>query len=114
MRWGLPTETIMVMHKILAQHPAVEQAIIYGSRAKGTDHPGSDIDLTLVGKDLSFDDLLKIMQEFYESAIPYTVDLSMWDLIEDINVRNHIDRCGQVFFDREKDASSVFEKRYNR
>ncbi|AEJ41721.1 hypothetical protein TPY_3569 [Sulfobacillus acidophilus TPY] len=25
-------------------------------------------------------------------------------MIEDINVRNHIDRRGQVFFDREKDA----------
>jgi len=106
MRFGLPEETIAIMHSILKQHPHVEQAIIYGSRVKGTARPGSDIDLTLMGKHLIFEDLLQIMHDFYESAIPYTVDVSIFDYINDAAVRDHIERRGQVFYKREEDVSA--------
>ncbi|PSR19920.1 MAG: hypothetical protein C7B45_17540, partial [Sulfobacillus acidophilus] len=85
---------------ILKQHPAVEQAIIYGSRAKGTHRRGSDIDLTLVGQHLSYDDLLQIRKEFHESLIPYIVDVSIYDDIEDVAVRDHIKQRGQVLYNR--------------
>ncbi len=39
-------------------------AILYGSRAKGTFHNGSDIDLALKGQGLALQDLLKIKVEF--------------------------------------------------
>jgi predicted nucleotidyltransferase len=45
--FGLPHTTTHTIRQILAGVPAVETAIIYGSRAKGTHRPGSDIDLTL-------------------------------------------------------------------
>ncbi len=100
MRFGLPEQTTAIMRNILARYPQVEQAIIYGSRAKGTYRPGSDIDLTLIGQLLSYEDLLQIMGEFYDSAIPYTVDVSVFDYIDDAAVRDHIERRGQVFFQR--------------
>lgn len=105
MRFGLPDETIVTIQNILQQHPVVEQAIIYGSRVKGTNHPGSDIDLTLIGKHLSYEDLLQIIREFYESAIPYIVDVSIFDYIDDRAVRDHIKRRGQVFYTRYDHAS---------
>ncbi|MEK7295440.1 MAG: nucleotidyltransferase domain-containing protein, partial [Actinomycetota bacterium] len=40
---------------MLAAFPEVTKAIIYGSRAKGTNKPGSDIDLTLFGDRLTSD-----------------------------------------------------------
>ena len=92
------------MQNILMRHPHVEQAIIYGSRAKGTHHPGSDIDLTLIGTDLSYKDLLQIMQELYESPIPYHVDVSIFDNISDASVRDHIQRRGQVFYQKLGDS----------
>jgi predicted nucleotidyltransferase len=105
MKFGLPSETIETIHRILRQHRGVEQAIIYGSRAKGTDRAGSDIDLTLIGEQLSYEDLLQIMRELYESAIPYTVDVSLFDDIEDTAVRQHIRRWGQVFYERSEQPS---------
>ena len=36
------------INRVLAAHPGVEQALLYGSRAKGNYRPGSDIDLCLV------------------------------------------------------------------
>lgn len=46
MSFGLNETTIQRMHDVLAKYPAVEQAIIYGSRAMGNYREGSDIDIT--------------------------------------------------------------------
>ena len=49
MKYGLPERTVVQICAVLAQYPAVERAVLYGSRAKGNYKPGSDIDLTLYG-----------------------------------------------------------------
>lgn len=100
MRFGLSEETISIIHAVLARYPHVNRAVIYGSRAKGTHRPGSDIDLTLMGAHLSHEDLLHIMGDLDDSPIPHTVDLSIFDDIEDQAVRDHIARRGQVFYQR--------------
>lgn len=42
--------------------PNLEQAFVYGSVAKGEDHPGSDVDLMLVGKDLSYGEIMALLE----------------------------------------------------
>jgi len=42
----------------LAQHPAVEAVVLYGSRALGRHRPGSDIDLCLQAPWMRLNDLL--------------------------------------------------------
>ena len=46
---GLPEAAITAIRQVLASHPEVEAAILYGSRALGRHRPASDIDLTLTG-----------------------------------------------------------------
>jgi len=53
MKFGLKDETIEQVNCIFAKYPQIEEAIIYGSRAKGNYKRGSDIDLTLTGQDLT-------------------------------------------------------------
>lgn len=50
---GLSDATVQAIRDVLRKYPQVHQGILYGSRAKGTYKTGSDIDLTLVGKDLT-------------------------------------------------------------
>jgi len=45
---------------VLASHPEVEAAILYGSRALGRHRPASDIDLTLIGPALNATALAQI------------------------------------------------------
>ena len=40
-RFGLPPATVEKIGGVLAQHPRVERAVIYGSRAKGNYKTGS-------------------------------------------------------------------------
>ena len=97
--FGLPPATLEAIRRILAEEPAVKKAVIYGSRAKGTYRPGSDIDLTLFGDGLDLDILGRIATRLHESPIPYQVDLSIFELIDHAGLREHIQRVGQPFYE---------------
>ena len=97
--FGLPQATLETIRRILAEVPTVKRAVIYGSRAKGTHRPGSDIDLTLFGNGLDLDTLGKIATRLDESSIPYQVDLSIFELIEHEGLREHIARVGRTLYE---------------
>ena len=60
MKLELKEEDIERINSIFKKYKEVDKVLIYGSRAKGNFHKGSDIDLVLIRKNLSFDLLLKI------------------------------------------------------
>lgn len=97
---GLPATTLDRLRALLSDHPRVEQAILYGSRAKGTYRPGSDIDLTLIGADLTYRDLAELAARFDESPLPYRVDLSLLAEIDNPDLIEHITRVGRVIYRR--------------
>lgn len=98
--FGLPEHALETVRDILASFPEVETALIYGSRAMGTQRPGSDIDLTLLGADLGEQQLSEISTRLDESDIPYLVDLSLHKDIDNAGLLAHIARVGQVFYVR--------------
>ena len=100
LEFGLPQTTTRIIREILANVPAVEKALIYGSRAKGNHRPGSDIDLTLIGHGLDLDTLGRIAAQLDESPIPYQVDLSIFDQIDHPGLKAHIERTGKIFYQR--------------
>ncbi len=51
---GLSEAGIQSVREALRHFPKVSEAILYGSRAKGSYRPGSDIDLTLIGDKISY------------------------------------------------------------
>ncbi len=103
--YGLPETTVEKIGGVLAGHPAVEKAILYGSRAKGNYKRGSDIDLTLVGGGLDYRDLLNITGELDDLLLPYTIDLSLLHMIDHAGLLDHIQRVGQEFY-RRQDAAT--------
>lgn len=107
MKFGLPRSTIKKIQAVFARYPQVEQVILYGSRAKGTHQTGSDIDLTLVGgENLTIETLYRILEELDDLNLPYSIDLSIYRTIKDVDLIGHIQRVGQIFYQREKESSS--------
>lgn len=101
MRYGLSDSTIDRICHVLARHPQVEQAILYGSRAKGTYKNGSDIDLSLRGAaDLTLPVLYRIADELDDLLLPYHIDLSIWANISDLAMLDHIQRVGVVLYEK--------------
>lgn len=100
MNYGLTQSTIQKIHSVLSRYPQVQKAVLYGSRAKGNFRNGSDIDLTLYGDGLSLNALYKILNEFEDLLLPYTIDLSIFNDIRDPDVAEHIERVGVTFYDK--------------
>lgn len=101
MKYGLPPSAIQKICAVLNRYPQVEQAILYGSRAKGNYKNGSDIDLTLRGgEDLTLNVIYKILNDLDDSFLPYTIDLSIFNNISDPDVIEHIQRVGVTFYEK--------------
>jgi len=98
MRYGLKDETVAAIHAVFARFPAIEEVVLYGSRAKGAFKPGSDIDLTIREHGLSFDDLLCLENQLDDLLLPYKFDLSLFRQIQHAALIDHIQRVGVPFY----------------
>ncbi len=99
-QFGLAEEDIKKINSVFLKYIEITKVMIYGSRAKGDFKASSDIDLSVFTdkKDISF--LFKIENEIDDLLLPYKVDLSFYSLLDNENLKDHIDRVGQVFFKR--------------
>lgn len=100
MQFGLNDEVIRRINSVFQRHPLVSEAILYGSRAKGTFNTGSDIDLTIKGDRIDLASLYSIERELDDLMLPYSFDLSLWSQIDNPDLLDHIDRVGVVFYRR--------------
>ncbi|MDF1554875.1 MAG: nucleotidyltransferase domain-containing protein [Deferrisomatales bacterium] len=101
-RFELKESVLEKINQVFAAHPNVQRAVLYGSRAKGTHHPGSDIDLALFGKSLTASELLKIDLELDDLLLPYKIDLSLHHQIDSKELLEHIARVGKVLYRESK------------
>ena len=100
MQYGLSDTIIEKICNVLSRHSSVEKAVLYGSRAKGTFKPGSDIDLSLHGATITLNELAEIDSELDDLLLPYTFDLLIFDTLSHVKLREHIERVGKVFYQR--------------
>jgi type I restriction enzyme S subunit len=97
--FGLAPKALEEIRFYLAELPAIERVLLYGSRAKGCHKPGSDIDLTLLGKNLTQENSLEpLMRKLDESSLPYLFDLSIFSQLDSSNFIAHILRVGKLFY----------------
>lgn len=104
MKYGLSNRTLQKIQSVLSHYPQVERAILYGSRATGTYRNGSDIDLTLYGDALTHSILSRIDTELDDLLLPYTIDLSIFDQIDNPVMVEQIQRIGVNFYEKYEDV----------
>jgi len=98
MNTGLNPKTIQSLESVFKPFDAIDKVVLYGSRALGTHKPGSDIDLALFGKNVTPDLIATIAILIDDLLLPYTLDLTAYDLIDNLALREHIDRVGIELF----------------
>ena len=103
-RFGLLDSDIATIVQVLSQYPKVEQAYLFGSRAKGNYKNGSDVDIAIKGGELDFDTLSQISYLLNEeTSMPYKFDLVNYHSIQEPALREHIDRVGIEFYSLQKE-----------
>ena len=64
--------------------------------------PGPDIDLTVDGEGLALEQLLAMESQIDESLLPWMIDLSLKDRIDNPQLLEHIARVGVLSYERSK------------
>lgn len=96
--FGLSASVIVRINAVFANHPQVMEVLLYGSRAKGIFHQGSDVDLSIIGEQVTHQQLLHIEAEIDDLLLPYKIDLSLFHHIDNSDLIGHIERVGKIFY----------------
>ncbi len=99
MRFGLKEDVISNIISVFEKYSDVNEAIIYGSRARGNFRKGSDIDLSLKGK-ISNEILSNILSDIDELNTPYLFDISIYEKLTSKELISQIDKYGKLFYNR--------------
>ena len=89
---------------LLRANKRVERAVLFGSRAKQTFTPGSDVDIALFGKALTITDQAHLAAAMEELTIPQRVDLLLYHSIEDATLCEHVLQDGIELYRRQESA----------
>lgn len=105
---GLSAKEIELMQSVFDRVEAIREVVLYGSRAKGTHRPESDVDLALVG----VEDPLQaeaVVEELDELPTPYRFDVKAYGSIAQGPLREHIARVGVSLYRRDADNMPLAE-----
>lgn len=102
--FGLQDSDIGAISQILMNYDEIEEAYIFGSRAKGNYRNGSDVDIALKGANIKRSLVLEISDILNEETnMPYRFDIVHFDRIDKKELSEHILRVGKVIYTRVAD-----------
>jgi predicted nucleotidyltransferase len=97
---GLSERDMRTITGILRKYPDVRQVCLFGSRAKGTFHAGSDIDLAIMNAGVQESTVRRLQSDFEESSLPWFVDIVDFPSLPHEGLKDHIRRVGVVIYER--------------
>ncbi len=100
MPYGLSEKTLEDICVVFRFSPAIESAVLYGSRAKGNFKTGSDIDISLIGEEINLFMLNQVSIALENLNLPQQFDLTIKHQIENKELLAHIERIGIVIYQK--------------
>lgn len=95
---GLTTEEEKTIAAVFAQVPAIERAVLFGSRAMGLARSNSDVDIALYGEKLGLPDILYTASLLEDTPLPYQFDLISYASITSPELLEHIRQYGKEMY----------------
>ena len=94
---GIPSLRLQQLQALFSKQPALNAVWLFGSRAMGRHHNGSDIDLCLEGTGLNHQGRLRLMAEVDELLMPWAVDLVLRHELP-AELEAHVQRVGRCIW----------------
>ena len=102
---GLKDEHRAAIIAAIAANDRVERAVLFGSRATGTNTLSSDVDIALIGDRLTLTDQARLAAALDEIPMAQEIDLVLYDSIRDHALREQIRRDGVEWYADPNDRS---------
>ncbi len=95
---GLTSKELEILKDVFKKFDDIKEVILFGSRALGTHKIASDIDLAIKGN-VDINTLSKLKYNLEENTnLPYFFDVVIYDNLENMELKRHIDGVGKVIF----------------
>jgi len=94
MKFGLPSQFLDLVMSVGNTNPKVEQIILFGSRATGQYRNRSDVDLALIGKQLTIDDIIQFERQLETLDILNKFEVLLFDNISSTELKEQIITIG--------------------
>jgi len=102
MNYGLSDEDLVEIIQVISTFKEIEEAAIFGSRAKGNYKKGSDIDIGIYGEQINFDKIASLKYQLEEfGTLPFYFDIVDVSHLENAELKEHIKRVGKTIWKRE-------------
>lgn len=102
MPYGLKDTELASLTSLFSKNEHIERVILYGSRAKGNYKPFSDVDITLVGRELTHSDLNRMILDIDDLLLPYMFDISIFHTLKSSDLIDHINRRGISIYEKKR------------
>ena len=99
---GLTLDDLNKLTSLFAKNEHIERVVPYGSRAKGTFKPFSDVDITLFGDAITHQDLSQLLFDVDDLLLPYQFDVSIFNTLKNSDLIEHINRVGIEIYNKLK------------
>lgn len=100
--FGLSEKAWQELELIFKSFPTIERVILFGSRAKGTHKPASDLDLAVEGAEMEISTLLSLQNALESSDLPYFFDVLDLKHIDSPELLEHIREFGITIYEYSK------------
>jgi predicted nucleotidyltransferase len=102
-KYGLSDRVIQYLTRTAKEFQEIDKLVLFGSRAMGNFKPGSDIDLSCSGKDISRETISKLHHQLNEELpIPYFVDVLAYNTISNRALKTHIAQHGVEIYVKDR------------
>lgn len=102
MKYGLRKEDLDYIITNIEKYSEIDKAILFGSRVMGNYKNGSDIDIAIIGDDITFDTVASLHYKLEEEGpMPYFIDIIDYTHLNHKDLKNHIDRVGAVIYEKD-------------
>lgn len=101
MKYGLKPHIWKQIFECVEKNERIQEVVLYGSRAKGTQKNASDIDLVLKGENLTTNDQARLENDLDDLLLPWKFDISIFHNITNPELLDHIKRVGITIYKRD-------------
>lgn len=98
-KYGLRERDMQYMLQLFRTIPAVKKVILYGSRSTGDFEKGSDVDLAVIGEDVTFRDIAHLHHALEnEGPTLLWFDVLHYDTLKNEELKKNIIDMGTVIY----------------
>ncbi|WP_129126307.1 nucleotidyltransferase domain-containing protein [Geomonas oryzae] len=96
--YGLARRHYLGLAGVFSKYPHIEKVTIFGSRAKGTEKPYSDIDLAVIAPEMDSGEFSRLLDELDALDLVFKLDVLHFDTLPQPKLRKTIELYGKQFY----------------